>query len=270
MSSTSTRSRPGRAAGPLSCALLLGALIATLATPTARAEPLVQGATARHRQVARTIRGLQAQRAADLHRTSLAVAQLRVHLSRSPSPLMFGASRWRFILLHYRNAITRLRGRSVRRDHTVELRVKALRGERDRIALWLAEWGTLRTCPVAGPHEVTDNFGVTVDLPGVPIHVHQGNDILAPEGTPIVATFAGVASAGASSLGGLTVTVTGANGYAYNAHLSTYGRLGPVRTGDVIGYVGTTGDATSPHDHFEWHPAGGGAVDPNPLLSVVC
>ena len=59
--------------------------------------------------------------------------------------------------------------------------------------------------------------------------------------------------------------VTGPRGYVYNAHLSSYGTLGSVRAGTVIGYVGATGDATTAHDHLEWHPYGGAAVDPNPL-----
>ena len=98
----------------------------------------------------------------------------------------------------------------------------------------------------------------------------MGNDITAATGTPIVAPFPGYASASKGELGGLEVRVQGELGYVYNAHLSSYGQLGYVQTGDVIGYVGSTGDATVPHDHFEWHPNDGPAVDPNPYLSVSC
>ena len=112
---------------------------------------------------------------------------------------------------------------------------------------------------------MANNFGVMVNIPGVPPHIHQGNDISAPAGTPIVAPFDGTAVATNNDLGGLAVDVYGALGHVYNAHLSSYGKLGAVKAGDVIGYVGTTGDATSPHDHFEWHPNDGPAVDPQPV-----
>src|SRR5438094_512726 len=84
---------------------------------------------------------------------------------------------------------------------------------------------------------------------------------------------------------GIAVTVRGSTGFAYNAHLVAYGKLGAVLTGEVVGYVGNTGDARGGpyHDHFEWHPnvippAGAlhvspyrqrlisGAIDPYPFL----
>jgi murein DD-endopeptidase MepM/ murein hydrolase activator NlpD len=126
-------------------------------------------------------------------------------------------------------------------------------------------------CPVRGPHDVNDDFGAPRWVDGK-YHTHMGNDILAPYGTPIVAPFDGRAAAAPNALGGMAVKVFGASGYVYNAHLSRYGRLGEVTAGTVIGYVGNSGDARGgpAHDHFEWHPGGGGAVDPNPLLTQVC
>jgi hypothetical protein len=149
-------------------------------------------------------------------------------------------------------------------------RVQELARKRSALRAWIAQWGILETCPVRGLREVMDNFGVMVRIPGVPAHIHQGNDILSPYGTPIVAPFAGRAVASSNELGGLAVKVYGSRGYVYNAHLERFGRLGSVQAGTVIGYVGATGDAGGPHDHFEWHPGNGAAVDPNPYLSVVC
>ena len=106
-------------------------------------------------------------------------------------------------------------------------------------------------------------------------------------GTPVFAPFDGVAEPATNGLGGLSAIVRGGQGWVYNAHLSRFGTLGRVSAGDVIGYVGDSGNAvgTSPHDHFEWHPnvippswpaSGYGysviadAVNPRPLLLEVC
>lgn len=126
-------------------------------------------------------------------------------------------------------------------------------------------------CPVQGPHAISDSFGIWVrseERGGD--HVHQGVDIAAPLGTPIVAPFDGRAVTANNRMGGLAVKVYGEFGYVYNAHLSRFGKLGWVQKGDVIGYVGATGNAGGPHDHFEWHPGGGRAVDPYPFLMQVC
>jgi murein DD-endopeptidase MepM/ murein hydrolase activator NlpD len=127
-------------------------------------------------------------------------------------------------------------------------------------------------CPVAGPHAIADDFGIWVHHPKDEggNHIHQGNDISASTGTPIVAPFDGVAVASPNKIGGLAVKVFGDFGYVYNAHLSRYGSLGAVEKGDVVGYVGSTGNAGGPHDHFEWHPGGGAAVDPHAFLLQVC
>jgi murein DD-endopeptidase MepM/ murein hydrolase activator NlpD len=138
------------------------------------------------------------------------------------------------------------------------------------LQIWLDHAGVFRACPVPEYTTIYDNFGVIVRLPHVPVHVHQGDDVMAPVGSPILAPFDGYASTGRSKLGGLEVRVFGADGYIYNAHLSALGTLGYVSAGDVVGYVGATGDATGPHDHVEWHPGDGAAVDPNALLTAAC
>ena len=145
-----------------------------------------------------------------------------------------------------------------------------IRGRKDLLAEWIRTYGIFRFCPVAGAPQIADNFGVVVNIPGVPPHIHQGNDIAAATGTPIVAPFAGEVVATPNDLGGMAVEVRGEDGYVYDAHLSAYGALGTVPAGAIVGYVGSTGDARGPHDHFEWHPGNGAAVDPYPFLAAVC
>jgi murein DD-endopeptidase MepM/ murein hydrolase activator NlpD len=131
--------------------------------------------------------------------------------------------------------------------------------------------GPFYACPVSQPRSYVDDFGA----PRVG-HTHQGNDIFAPQGTAIHAPFEGTAEEGFDGLGGIVVHVyASANAdYVYNAHLSQHvGVDGQhVMPGDVIGAVGTTGNAqgTSPHDHFEYHPGGGSAVSPYLYLNEVC
>jgi murein DD-endopeptidase MepM/ murein hydrolase activator NlpD len=128
--------------------------------------------------------------------------------------------------------------------------------------------GPLLACPVDQPRGYSNDFGVP--RPGG--RRHQGIDIFAPRGTPIRAPFPGTAVDASNRTGGLSVKVLGSRGFVYNAHLSAIGRLGSVSTGTVIGYVGNSGNArgTPPHDHFEWHPGNGGAVNPYRYLNQAC
>jgi hypothetical protein len=139
-------------------------------------------------------------------------------------------------------------------------------------------------CPVDGNVSYVDDFGQPRYVEGY--HPHAGNDILAPMGRRIRAPFDGVAVAHTGGTrGGNWVTVVGAKGYVQNDHLSRFGTLGFVRRRTIIGYVGMSGDAGLPHDHFEWHPwappnplhvAPSGfsmvtdAIDPYPFLNRVC
>lgn len=103
---------------------------------------------------------------------------------------------------------------------------------------------------------------------------HEGQDIFAPRGTPVLSATDGyVVSVAENKLGGRTVSVVGAAGIVYYyAHLDQY--AGDIGVGNrvtpetVLGYVGTTGNAagTSPHLHFGVYSSGG-AINPLPLLT---
>ena len=122
-------------------------------------------------------------------------------------------------------------------------------------------------CPVLGVNSFVDSFG----WPRPGDRTHQGIDLVASYGTPLVAVADGYARSSWNSLGGNSVHLDSAGGdYTYYAHLSSYGTLGYVSAGTIIGYVGATGDASGPHLHFEFHPGGGSAINPYAALVVVC
>jgi murein DD-endopeptidase MepM/ murein hydrolase activator NlpD len=125
-------------------------------------------------------------------------------------------------------------------------------------------------CPVDAPRRYVDDFGDARWFGG--FHHHQGIDIFAERMTPIRAPFDGRAEISESAAGGLGVYVHGAKGFVFNAHLEKLGKLGRVKAGTIVGYVGNSGDArgSSTHDHFEWHPGGGEAVDPIRPLNAAC
>ncbi len=264
---TGTRVRRMTALAVAGC-LLVGAFVASAAATSSR-DLAVSKRQALQTQI-ETLRAIRIHRVLLLHKW-IRGAEARLAAIRSAGALLtLDQTGVREQAAKSRGAIKTLTQRERRVVDAVHARVAILQTERAALAEWIATYGIFETCPVAGAHSVADNFGVTVRLPGVPVHVHQGNDISSPSGTPIVAPFAGTAVAGRSELGGLSVDVYGELGHVYNAHLASYGTLGPVQAGTVIGYVGTTGDATGSHDHFEWHPGDGAAVDPNEYLAAVC
>lgn len=131
--------------------------------------------------------------------------------------------------------------------------------------------------PVGVPYSFGDSFGAPRMMETEFAHAHQGTDIMAPMGTPLMACERGVVSKmGTDVLGGTKVWLRGESGtFYYYAHLSAFaagvvdGAI--VNAGQVLGYVGDTGNARggAPHLHFEIHPGGGPAVNPYPLLKVV-
>lgn len=126
----------------------------------------------------------------------------------------------------------------------------------------------LEKCPVKKGETVYDDFGD--DRGG---HKHEGNDITADKGTKVIAPFPGELEQLKADGAGKYVKVTSDDGsFMYGMHLKKYkGDEGKVKTGDVIGLVGSSGNAGSVnHLHFEWHPDGKKAMDPYPYLADVC
>jgi murein DD-endopeptidase MepM/ murein hydrolase activator NlpD len=129
--------------------------------------------------------------------------------------------------------------------------------------------------PIYGPASTSDSFGAPRTTTW-----HHGVDIFAPLGAPVLAVADGTLfNVGWNDIGGNRLWIRdGAGNEFYYAHLSAYSPLAregaAVRAGDVIGFVGTTGDAagTPPHLHFEIHPRQllwmgyDGAIDPYPYL----
>jgi murein DD-endopeptidase MepM/ murein hydrolase activator NlpD len=132
--------------------------------------------------------------------------------------------------------------------------------------------------PVQGPYDFGGDdarFGAARDG-----HVHQGQDIMAAEGTPIVSPLAGYVrwKAYQASGAGHYLVIRGDDGRDYVfMHLVSgsipVGKEDPVTAGMQIGQVGTTGDAQGAHLHFEiwpdgWYDEGSAPVDPRPQLDA--
>jgi murein DD-endopeptidase MepM/ murein hydrolase activator NlpD len=121
--------------------------------------------------------------------------------------------------------------------------------------------------PVAGPHSFTNDWGAPRSVG----RTHKGCDVMANYGTPCVAITSGRVVQRSGGNAGLYIFLYGDNGHLYYyMHLQSYGASGHVSAGQVVGYVGDTGNARGcPHLHFEFHPNGGGAVNPYPLLIAI-
>lgn len=146
--------------------------------------------------------------------------------------------------------------------------------------------------PIAGEASFGDDWWYPRFAPE--FHLHEGTDVFAAFGAPVIAPFDGVVTMGEGRVGGLYTYLTVEDGtYYYFAHLDKLPTLAPetqiaepevvarytfrefdqpvayrVEAGTIIGTVGDTGNAKggTPHLHFEVHPQGGEAVNPKPVL----
>lgn len=125
----------------------------------------------------------------------------------------------------------------------------------------------LDACPVPDATQYVDGWGDARSAG----RRHEGVDMEAPRGTPVLAVRDGAAEFKRSNLGGNAIWLTAPNGERfYYAHLDAWeGESRSVIAGEVIGYVGQTGNARGDHLHFETR-AGDIAVNPYPFVSAAC
>ena len=153
-------------------------------------------------------------------------------------------------------------------EYVLRVQAELLRGGRFSLVLrTLAEL----PFPVTGltSRSVRSGFGAERDAG---IRQHEGVDIFAAAGTPVVAVTSGVAQASTNNLGGNVVWLQDVRRRRtyYYAHLQRAALTGTsvVEPGEVLGYVGNTGNArtTAPHLHFGIYA--GGAIDPLPFIEA--
>jgi murein DD-endopeptidase MepM/ murein hydrolase activator NlpD len=132
--------------------------------------------------------------------------------------------------------------------------------------------------PVAGPH----SFGGPDNRFGAPRsgHVHQGQDVLTAEGTPVLAPLAGTVESASFQAGGagyylVEHTAVGFDFMFAHCQAGTFAVSAgqAIGAGQVLCHAGATGDATAPHLHFEmwvggWQAASGHPIDPLPYLEA--
>ena len=124
--------------------------------------------------------------------------------------------------------------------------------------------GSTWVCPVDGASFMND-WGFPR---GGGIRYHEGNDLFVNRGTPVRAPVSGTIKQKTGTIGGLQFSLDGSDGVRYiGTHMDQFGKKGKVNAGDIIGYVGNTGNAagTPPHLHFGMYYQGT-PVNPYPSL----
>jgi murein DD-endopeptidase MepM/ murein hydrolase activator NlpD len=149
--------------------------------------------------------------------------------------------------------------RELRQERREQAQRRADRQERRELSQWVL--------PVSGA-TWSSSFGEAGSMWSS--GYHTGQDFLAPYGTPVMAAGSGtITFAGWSDAYGNKIEITHPDGnQTWYAHMSEFAQTsGTVAPGDVIGYVGCTGNCFGNHLHFEFHPGGGAAADPMAWLN---
>ncbi len=142
------------------------------------------------------------------------------------------------------------------------------RARRNRSAVVRHATSTDWVCPVAARTKFRDSWGERRSGN----RRHEGVDLVGLRHEPVVAPVDGVVSHRWDTIGGWSFDLVAPDGdYWFGTHLSGLGASGEVEAGDVIGFLGDTGNAKGVHLHFEYHPGGGGnPVNPYPIVDAHC
>ncbi len=150
------------------------------------------------------------------------------------------------------------------RDNVQQRRAEERRAEERRAAERRADRWVL---PLAG-YTLSAGFGESGSLWS---SAHTGLDFAAAEGTPLVAVSSGVVTSTRydGSYGNTTVLTLADGTEVWYCHQARFAasRGDQVDPGQVIGYVGSTGNSTGPHLHLEVRPDGRKPVDPAVVLA---
>jgi murein DD-endopeptidase MepM/ murein hydrolase activator NlpD len=152
------------------------------------------------------------------------------------------------------------------KERDAALSVYASQAQKRAAQIKLHQW----VLPVApGVYHLTARFG---DYSSLWSHFHTGLDFAADTGTPIMAVAGGtITEVGYDgSYGNRTIETLPDGTELWYCHQNSFGTTvgAIVKPGQVIGYIGSTGNVTGPHLHLEVHPGGGDPVDPYTALQV--